>query len=114
PGPDPLTNPDTDARFDYYMEAYPKKVRGTPTNLFNGKLDAPGGGGRDDAPDKYKEFCTVVNKLLETPETLKLSATAVRKGDKIAIDAKVQDLDKPGDKVRLRLALVEDWVRYKG
>jgi hypothetical protein len=114
PGPDPMSNTDTDNRFEYYMDAYPKKVRGTPTSLFNGKLDATGGGDRDDAPDKYKEFCTVVNKFLETPDTLKLSATAARSGAKIAIHAKVAGLDKPGENMCLRLALVEDWVRYKG
>jgi hypothetical protein len=113
PGPDPLSNPDSDARFEYYAEAYPKKVRGTPANLFNGKVDGTGGGFRDDAPKKYEEFCEVINKLLETPDTLKLTASAVRTGEKIAITAKVQNLDKPGEKVRLRIALVEDWVRFK-
>jgi hypothetical protein len=38
----------------------------------------------------------------------------VRTGDKIAIKADVKDLKAPGDKLRLRLALVEDWVRYRG
>jgi hypothetical protein len=114
PGPDPMTNLDSEARFEYYADVYAKKVRGTPTNLFNGKLEATGGGGRDDAPEKYQEFRAVVNKALETQAALKLSASAVRTGDKIAITAKVQNLDKPGDKVRLRVVLVEDWVRYKG
>ena len=114
PGPDPMSNTDSDLRFDFYAGAYPNKVRGTPTNLFNGKLEATGGGDRDDAPDKYKEFCEVVNKFLETADTVKLSASAVRTGGKIAIHTKVANLDKPGDKMRLRLALVEDWVRYKG
>jgi hypothetical protein len=38
PGPDPMANLDTDGRFDFYADLYAKKVRGTPTNLFNGKL----------------------------------------------------------------------------
>jgi len=114
PGPDPMSNTDSDHRFDYYADAYRQKVRGTPANLFNGKLDATGGGDREDAPDKYKEFCNVINKLLEAPETLKLSASAVGAGAKIDIHAKVAGLDKPGDKIRLRLALVEDRVRYTG
>ncbi len=111
PGPDPMSNTDSDARFDYYTSA---GVRGTPAHLFNGKRDATGGGDRDDAPDKYKEFCNVINKLLEAPDTLKLSASAVGTGAKIDIHAKVASLDKPGDKIRLRLVLVEDWVRYQG
>jgi hypothetical protein len=112
--PEPLSNLDAHDRWEYYADAYPKKIRGTPVNLFNGKVEGKGGGDREEAPDKYKEFCEVINKLLETPDTLKLSASAVRTGEKIAITAKVQNLDKPGDKVRLRIALVEDWVRYKG
>lgn len=114
PGPDPLSNADGYARFDYYADAYPGKVRGTPTSLFNGKRDAIGGGSRDDAPDKYKEFCEVVNKLLEAPTAIKLTLNAVRAGQKLDITAKVEGVEKPGEKVRLRIALVEDWVRYKG
>lgn len=114
PGPDPMSNNDNDARFEQYLQAYPNKVRGTPSVLFNGKLDAPGGGSRESAPEKYKEYVEVVNRRLEDGGDVKLSASAVRTGEKIAINAKVQNVDKPGEKVRLRLALVEDWVRYKG
>jgi hypothetical protein len=114
PGGDPMSTADSYERFDYYVDAYKPKVRGTPSNFFNGKLDALLGGSREDAEDKYKEYSGVINKMLETPDTVKLTATAVRKGEKVAITAKVEGLDKPGDKVRLRLALVEDWVRYKG
>ena len=114
PRPEPMSNADSAARFEYYAEKYVKKVGGTPATLFNGKPDAPGGGFRDDGPEKYKEYCEVVNKLLESTTPVKLSAKATRNGDKIDIEATVKDLDKPGDNVRLRLALVEDWVRFKG
>ena len=43
PGPDPLTNPDTEDRMAYYRKA----ISGTPTILFNGKAAEGGGGGRD-------------------------------------------------------------------
>jgi hypothetical protein len=112
PRPDPLNNPDSDARYDFYAEA--KKIRGTPSILFNGKADGSGGGFRDDAPDKYKEYCGIVNKLLDLPAVVQLGASATRTGDKIAIKAEVKDLKAPGDKLRLRLALVEDWARYRG
>ena len=114
PRPEPMSNADGDARFEFYAEHFSKKVRGTPASLFNGKPEVPGGGFRDGAGDKYKEFCEAINKMLEEPAPLKLSAMSARKGDKISIQAKVEDLDKPGEKVRLRFALVEDWVRYKG
>lgn len=112
PRPDPLSNLDSDTRYEYYLDV--KKARGTPSSLFNGKPAAVGGGFVSDAPEKYKEYCDTVNKFLESPDAVKLSATATRAGDKITITAKVQELAKPGEKIRLRLALVEDWVRYKG
>jgi hypothetical protein len=114
PRPEPMANADSDARFEYYVDNYRKQVRGTPSILFNGKPDASGGGFRDDAPEKYKEYTELVNKLLEQPSTANVTASAVQAGDKIDITAKVSDLDKPGDKMRLRLVLVEDWVRFKG
>lgn len=109
PGPDPLTSPDSEARQRYYKE----DVEGTPAILFNGKAAAPGGGGRASARDKFEEYCRVLNPLLEQPPPLKLQAVAVRKGDRVDIRARVTDLEKPGAKVRLRFALVEDWVRYR-
>ncbi len=112
PRPDPLANADSDARYEYYLDV--KKARGTPSSLFNGNPAATGGGFKDDAPEKYKEYVDTINKLIEQPEAVRLSATASRAGDKITINAKVQELAKPGDKIRLRFALVEDWARYKG
>ncbi len=110
PGPDPLANPDTEDRAQYYGE----ETRGTPAIFFNGKVGAPGGGGRDDAEEKFQEYRAVLGPLLEKTTALKLQAQAGRQGDKVTIKALVRGLDKPGDKMRLRLALVEDWVRYRG
>jgi hypothetical protein len=112
PAFDPLTNPDTEARVDYY---YPKKdEQATPSILFNGKALAPGGGARDAAPEKYDEYRKVIEPLLETSTSVKLKGTAVRKGDKITITAEVADPDAEKDKRYLRIALVEETVNYKG
>lgn len=110
PGPDALTNDDCEARQNYYGKA----VRGTPTIFFNGLPDAPGGGGRDDAEEKFKEFKDVVNPLLEKAAGVNIQASAVRKGQTIQIKAQVDGLEKPGDRIKLRFALVEDWARYRG
>jgi len=110
PGPDVLTNPDSEARQEYYG----KVIRGTPTILFNGKASAPGGGGPGAAQGKFSDYQIIIDPLLEKPGSVSLDAKAIRKGNKIHIQARTQDLDKPGDKIRLRLALVEDWVRYRG
>ena len=110
PGPDPLTNPDSEDRKKYYGAAF----RGTPTILFNGKSQAGGGGNIDMAQDKYAAYYEVINPLLETPADAVLKASAIRKGSKIDITAEVADLKEPGEKMRLRLALVEEQVFYKG
>lgn len=110
PGPDPLTNPDSEARQEYYRAF----VEGTPTIIFNGKPEAPGGGGRSAAPEKFDEYVQVLKPLLEQPSSVQLEVAAVRQGPKINIRARVSDLSNPGPKIRLRLALVEDWVRYRG
>lgn len=110
PRPDPLTNEDSEARAKFYGD----EVEGTPTILFNGKLNskASGGGGLDDAKEKYQDYREIINTLLAKTTAVKLQAEASRKGDKIDIRASASDV--PGDKVRLRLALVEEVIRYPG
>jgi len=111
PGPDPLTNSDSEARQAYYADA----IEGTPTMLFNGKAEAGGGGPADAAREKLKEYEQVINSLLDRAQPdVKLDATAVRKGDDISISARVSNVAEPSDKLRLRFALVEEQVRYVG
>ena len=111
PQPDALTNTDTEARAEYYGD---EKVRGTPTVLFDGKVSPIGGGSREDAPDVYKDYRKITETLLEAPAGAQIQAGAAYKAGKIYIKAAVRGLAKPGDKMKLRLALVEDWARYKG
>jgi hypothetical protein len=110
PGPDPLTNQDSVARRQYYRD----DVDGTPKILFNGKLQDFEGGGFDEAQERYDEYVGALTPLLEKPAPVKLKASATQKGAKINISAEVAELAEPGDKVRLRLALVEEEVNYKG
>jgi hypothetical protein len=109
PGPDVLTTPDSEARQEFYGKA----IRGTPTIMFNGKPGAGGGGGLDAAEGKFADYQIIIDPLLEKPAAAALEVKAIRKGDKIHIQAKANGLEMPGPKVRLRLALVEDWVRYR-
>jgi hypothetical protein len=108
PGPDPLTNADNEARSEFY------RVPGTPMLLINGKEAAPGGGPRQGGKAKYDEFRAVVEKELERKSTAKIVLAASRDGDSITIDAKVTDAPDPSDKLRLRLVLVEETVRFMG
>jgi hypothetical protein len=107
PGPDPLTNADSEARAAYYS------IQGTPAPLFNGKPEAGGGGFMAHAQDKYKEYRKVIDALLEANAAAKIAARASRHGRKIDIQVEV-DVTKPGDDTRLRLVLVEESIRYVG
>jgi hypothetical protein len=114
PGPDPLTNPESEARWAYYGKSFPDQARGVPTTLFNGKPDAGGGGDMTHAGEKYKQYRRLIEPLLETTSTAKLSATAVKEGSRVNIKVEVTDLKTPGADTRLRLLLVEETVRYVG
>jgi hypothetical protein len=109
PGPDPMTNKDSEARQSYYGN----EVRGTPSIFFNGKPAAGGGGGRAQAEDKYKAYREVIDPLLEGETKIKVSAQSKRDGDNITVTATASGY-KPGDKLKLRFALIEPWVRYPG
>lgn len=109
PRPDPLTNSDAEARARYYND----EIEGTPTILFDGKAGGEGGGGFDQAQEKYEEYLGIIDPLLEKTAKAKLKTTATRKGDKIDISATVE-VDKPSDSLKLRFALVEDSIKYTG
>jgi len=108
PAPDPLTTPDTEARAAYYSD---KAV--TPTIIFNGKPAAVDGGYRPHAAARYKEYRGLIEPLLAGETNIALSIDAKRAGDRIDITATAAGY-KPADKLKLRLALVEPWVRYPG
>lgn len=118
PLPDPMTIPDSEARLDYYVRAYkdtPLDVRKVaPTSMFNGAPGGGAGGTMAVARKKYEQYCSVINPLLEKPASAKITATANRQGDKIAINVKVSGLENPGADKKLRMVLVEETIRYVG
>ncbi len=113
PGPDPMTNKDTIARWDYYRKLHPGKVGGTPTSLFNGTPKAGGGGGMANAEAKYGQYVSVIDPLLEEATPIKLTGKATRTGEKIDIAVEFAGAPAGGD-AKLRLLLVEDTVKYVG
>jgi hypothetical protein len=110
PGPDPLTNPDTEGRADYYGET----ADHTPSILFNGRGVKAPGGSFEDAPNLYRGYRGILDELLEGPVKAQLKASATQKGGKLDINAEVTDVEKPSEQLRLRVALVEEEVRYSG
>jgi thiol-disulfide isomerase/thioredoxin len=127
PGPDPLTNKDAEARLRYYAENF----RGAPSPYFNGRFEAGGGGFMGNSERKYTEYRAIIDKILETPKTAKITASATRAGDQVKIIASAEISENPEgqttrgareksdektDKTKrmLRLALTEASVRYTG
>ncbi|QDU21414.1 hypothetical protein [Urbifossiella limnaea] len=113
PGPDPLTNKGTIARWDYYRERFPEGIRGTPSTLFNGTPKAGGGGGMANAEAKYGAYTNIINPLLEESTSVKLTGKATRTGDKVEIGVEYAGVPTAGEP-KLRLLLVEDTVKYVG
>jgi hypothetical protein len=111
PGPDPLTNADAVARQEYYGDA----IAGTPTILFNGKPEAPGGGPAEGAKSKYNEYCDVINAVLDKSiNAPRLTLSGNRNGDKIELSADASGVPPSNDPLRLRFVLIEEQVRYPG
>src|SRR5262249_25707965 len=108
PGPDPMTNPDSVARWEDYQKLFEKEVQGTPTPLFNGKpyehFDSEpkhgGGGPMSWSEDKFKQYRAVIDPLLDQKTDVKLSGTARRSGDKVAIETRVDGVKDAGDDIR--------------
>ncbi|OWK41051.1 hypothetical protein [Fimbriiglobus ruber] len=113
PGPDPLTNPATVGRWDYYREKFSGDIRGTPSTLFNGKPAAGGGGGMANAENKFEQYRKLIDPRLEETTAIKLGGTATRRGDTVEIAVEADGLE-PADGLRLRLLVVEEVVKYVG
>lgn len=113
PGPDPMTNPASIARWDYYRKFFPENIRGTPSTLFNGKPAAGGGGPMAAAQDRYEKYTGVINPILEKNTPVRVTGSANRNGDKLDIKVEVYGAESE-DPLKLRLLLVEDTVKYVG
>jgi len=114
PGPDPLTNKDTIARWNYYREKFAKEMRGVPSSVFNGQPKAGGGGSMANGESKYHQYRGIIDGLVEQVTPISISGTASRQGDQVGIAVNVNGIDQPGQDMKLRLLLVEDEVKYTG
>ena len=114
PGPDPMTNPDTIARWDHYREKFPSDMRGVPSTVFNGKPQAGGGGAMTNAEKKFEQYRDILDKALEQSTDVKLAGTAKRDGDKLTATVELTGMKEPKKGVVLRLVLVEETIRYAG
>jgi hypothetical protein len=114
-GPSPLANAACEARRAYYKKRFGKEGDGIPASFFNGTPKAGGGVVFVAFADrKYTEYRKAIKPLLETAAGAKITASAVKQGDKVAIEVSVADLRSPGKDMRLRLVLAEERIAYTG
>jgi tetratricopeptide (TPR) repeat protein len=111
PGPDPMTNSDTEQRQKYYG------VNSTPTVLFDGIPSGISGGSRSDALRNFNGYKGKIEPRLARQPQVKLSALSLKtEGDTVTVIGEV-DASLAGavaGKAKLRLALVEETVHYTG
>jgi hypothetical protein len=110
PGPDPLTNDISESRQQYYRE----EVQGTPALILDGKGGPALGGRKNDAEDRFGKLKEAIEKNLEVDQEGAIKLDVQRDGSKITISASASDLKEAGDKVKLRIALVEEVARFQG
>ena len=119
PGPDPLASPDSMKRLQEY---YGDQVEGVPTVFISGKAGPEGGGPASAAEKKYLAMRKPIEEGLEKPAGVKIELGLARGQAKdggapagaYKVQARVNDLENPGEKMMLRLVLAEERIRYTG
>jgi hypothetical protein len=109
PQPDPLTNPSTLKRAEFYA------IRGTPTTIIDGQ-ERVGGGSASMAPKIYKDTVEpAIEKRLTTRPGARVGLSASREtGDRVRARVSVDRAPREAAKLRLHVVLAEERVRYSG
>jgi tetratricopeptide (TPR) repeat protein len=112
PGPDPMTNPDTQNRAAYYQ------ARGTPITIIDGTDGQSGGGGASLSPKLFEIYkAKIESRIGQKPAARFSNLTLRRDGEEITVSGRVSLPSEGGGSngsAKLRLALVQDGVRYTG
>jgi tetratricopeptide (TPR) repeat protein len=112
PGPDPMTNADTEARSKYY------EVRGTPTAVLDGQSPQVGGGSSAQAAKLFADYKGKIESRLDTRPLATLTGFKAKvDGQTIKVSGQADLVPDGGGRVpkaTLHVALVEDMVRYTG
>jgi hypothetical protein len=110
PERDPLAGADSLGWAGFY------EVKELPTVILNGAALKPIPGEASEAQSVYDDYVGVVENELERAADVTISVEAASKDGKVSIKAEASKLDgKSAEKnCRLRVALIEDGVEYKG
>jgi hypothetical protein len=106
PKPDPMTNPNSMARYDYF------EAHGVPTVAIDGKPQT-GGGGHDQAAEFAARYAGQIDKelLTEAGATIELKASLTGRG--IPVNVRIGGID-PAAHLKLHIVVAEKTIRYSG
>jgi thiol-disulfide isomerase/thioredoxin len=107
PRPDPMTNPDTQARAKSYS------VSGVPTFVIDGKKTV-GGGSREGTKNRYDLITKDIEKDLEIASEANIKVDANLTGNTIKVAANVTGVKSESKDLKVQILLVEKELRYSG
>ena len=108
PRPDPMMNPATEMRQNYYGR---QVVRGTPTTIFDGQPAHGGGGGESRAQLKYEQYASAVNERIYGKPEATLSVSASLRNNTVTV---TWSADKKLPNADYNIALVQKKEQYVG
>ncbi len=109
PAPDPMTNPDTFARYKYYGGNF-----GTPTVIFDGKDRITGGGPKFLAANRFNIYKYSIDKFFDEKPAIKISGTANQSGNQVKVNLTLTKEKQLNKDLFLHIALVEKSIHYNG
>jgi len=110
PLPDPMANPHTRTRIDYY------RAQGTPSVYIDGRGLALGGGSAEEADRLYGIYRARIERQLAVAPQIEIDLEARRTGSSVRVKAGIRALENLTDRagLRLHIALVERKLEYRG
>jgi tetratricopeptide (TPR) repeat protein len=111
PQPDPMTTPQTTARFNYYTASLPR--RGVPTLAIDG-VTTVGGGARSETKRVYDPITRQIEKGLEVPAGAQLKLDTAMDGTTVRASATVSKITSKSQDLKLHIVLAEEMLRYTG
>ena len=108
PQPDPMTNPDTQARSKYY------NVTGVPTYTVDGETVRSSGAGRDGAKGIFDRIQTPIEKGLELAAEARLTVNASASGNSVNVTAAVDGVKSDSKDLKVHILVLEKELKYSG
>jgi tetratricopeptide (TPR) repeat protein len=108
PAPDPMTNADTELRAKYYG------VSSTPTSFVDGLTKTIGGGAPLAAQSRFNIYKDAIERRLRISTEVSMDPSAGLSKDRVNIRVLGTASESGSRQLRLRVALAEEGVEYRG